>query len=80
LAVKAGVIGDPLRLDDKTYDYSGSTQTLPKEVQDWIGLSHQEGRFEAGSTELLTGLNDSGKRFKTIARIIESEPEGLFVA
>jgi hypothetical protein len=56
--------------------------TLPAEVQEWLGLSHHEGEFFDASehdTKYLTGLNDKGTSFKEIAKVIASEPEGLFV-
>lgn len=59
--------------------FNGNSVTLPGSVRRAIGLSTDEGRY-GYSGETLAHLNDSGKRFSTIAKIIESEPEGLFVS
>ena len=76
LAVEAGVI--------KTFNLYSTC--LPEEVTMWAGLSSDQGAY--GRNLALWRDNDGGwvdgkvnspKRFKTIARIIESEPEGLFV-
>ena len=57
--------------------HAGDTQEtafLPFEVKEWLGLSTVAGDFNRGC---LTSLNDNGKKFTTIAKIIESEPDGL---
>jgi hypothetical protein len=78
LAVKAGVIGPPVL--DKTYRYGDSRFELDQRVGNWLGLRDNAGRFmKKGEPESLSDLNDHGKKFVTIARIIESKPEGLFV-
>ena len=63
---------DVLFLDEREH--------LPQIVIEWLGLNNGEGEFQSTikGENFLTGLNDSGRRFKTIANIIESEPEGLF--
>jgi hypothetical protein len=58
----------------RTKGSSPDTAFLPNAVRDWLGLATTGGDFGATS---LTHLNDTGKRFPAIARIIESEPEGL---
>lgn len=74
LAVKAGVI--------KTFrgQHSGDPEyadtALCKAVLKWAGLSEEEGGYGYGSSLALR--NDSGASFVAIAKIIESEPEGLF--
>lgn len=52
---------------------------FPDEVVSWVGMASDYGNFvgEAGSDNLTT-INDSGKTFKQIADIIESNPKGLF--
>jgi len=46
-----------------------------------IGLRTEAGEFtdKNGATASLADLNDNGKKFAAIAKIIESKPEGLFV-
>lgn len=75
LAVKAKVIPAP----DATYIngdryYDGNVSTLPNSVMNWAGLADDEGAFTTkdGKRERLTNLNDTGKKFSTIARVIES--------
>lgn len=77
LAVKAKVIP---AVENDSYD--GNSSTLPASVQHWLGLQEASGLFKKnkdGTTTDLTILNDSEKKtFGQIARVIESEPEGLF--
>jgi hypothetical protein len=50
-------------------------------IRDYYGLQTRAGYFDGGSflASSLTAMNDEGrKRFKTIAKVIESEPKGLF--
>ena len=57
--------------------HAGDTQEtafLPFEVKEWLGLRTDAGDFAGGS---LAQINDYGKKFTTIAKIIESEPDGL---
>lgn len=55
-----------------------SDDVLPLSVRRWLGLISIDGAYgDLTDDNCLAGLNDSGKRFSTIARIIESEPEGL---
>ena len=79
LAVKAGVIS--------AYDPEDAAPAPA--VCNWVGLQDNLGQFVKpdGHSDSLADLNDKGgihsrdKRsagFKTIARVIESEPEGLF--
>jgi hypothetical protein len=80
LAVKAKVINPPTILisdygDDFAYGNGGYTGALPDSVRRWAGLSESSGAHRSTS---LAALNDSGRTFKTIAKVIESEPEGLF--
>jgi hypothetical protein len=75
LAVKAKVIPAPEK-EGGQYYYDNAGAVLPRPVQTWLGLRTNSGRFGQKS---LMDLNDEGKRFKTIARIIESEPAGLFM-
>lgn len=54
--------------------FDGSCDGLPKSVRDWSGVKNNIGQFE---TENLADLNDLGKKFKTIADIIEKNWEVL---
>lgn len=56
--------------------FLGHDGSLPFDVLEWLGLKNEIGSFGDGNA--LTTLNDAGKRFKTIAKVIESEPPGLF--
>jgi len=78
LAVKAKVIPEPLTLEIggiQEFRYEGYSGNLPEEVMKWAGLEDSSGSYEGDS---LADLNDNGKKFTTIAKIIESRPEGLF--
>jgi hypothetical protein len=66
LAVKAGVL--------KVFPTGRGN--LPLNVKRWAGLVDPAGGYDGHQN--LADDNDSGNRFKTIANIIESEPEGLF--
>lgn len=61
--------------------FLGNDQTLPKVVLEWVGLQDPDGYFTQAfkNRHSLTSLNDNGADFQTIAEIIESEPERLFV-
>ena len=52
---------------------------LPKEVMKWSGIETSDGQlwYTLGDLSTLSSLNDSGKRFKTIANIIEKNWENL---
>jgi hypothetical protein len=54
--------------------FDGSCDGLPKSVRDWSGVKNIIGQFE---TENLADLNDTGRKFKTIAGIIEKNWEVL---
>lgn len=61
------------------YGPDGCKGSLPEPVREWLGLSTDIGQYgdsEAGLS--LAELNDSGKKFPTIAKLILSQPEGLF--
>lgn len=77
MAVRAGIIPKPeLPGVGNTYEYEGMTGLPSKKVREWAGLINGAGTsLEYHS---LASLNDEGKTFKHIAKIIESEPEGLF--
>lgn len=56
--------------------FDGAKFELPASVIEWLGLNDSCGGFEG---DALCLMNDAGKRFKTIADVIESQPEGLFM-
>lgn len=78
-------------LSEKIYDNDGdffgycrfgsSKCDLPKEVMNWSGMKDKIGRFTTDnsipSQYTLADLNDLGKKFKTIASIIEKNWEIL---
>lgn len=69
------------------------TGVLPETVKDWLGLKDEAGEFyvrtkkadwttfsidgKKYTQESLAEINDNGKTFKQIAKIIENEPKGL---
>lgn len=57
--------------------YGNEEDLLPGVVKKWLGLSANDGSID--NDDSLACINDAGKRFATIADIIESQPEGLFV-
>lgn len=86
MAVRAKIIPAPglakTHMDDTPhYAYNGVNNTLPKKVMKFAGISSSCGDFDTGTgkTSSLAELNDNGSSFKEIAKIIKSNPEGLFV-
>lgn len=59
--------------------FDGSRDGLPKSVRDWSGVHGTIGdyRDDKHREENLADLNDTGKKFKTIADIIEKNWEAL---
>jgi hypothetical protein len=59
--------------------FDGHRDDLPKVVKKWSGISNGLGEFETSDNEYhsLADLNDIGKKFKTIADIIEKNWENL---
>lgn len=66
--------------------FGGKKDDLPKEVKDWAGMKNSLGKFkikevdycgEYDHEECLADLNDTGRKFKTIAKIIEKNWENL---
>jgi hypothetical protein len=52
---------------------------LPKEVREWADMINPLGEFvnDKDRVEYLADLNDDGKKFSTIADIIEKNVESL---
>lgn len=64
------------------YGDENETESLPPEVQNWLGLSSISGQFynsKTGQVDELVNWNDDLKSFNEIADLIESMPEDLFV-
>jgi hypothetical protein len=59
--------------------FDRKSDDLPKLVREWAGMNNSLGTFTDSSGELntLADLNDCGKKFKTIADIIEKNYEVL---
>ena len=59
--------------------FNGVADSLPERVSDWSGIGTSFGRFYGKDTlpEALADLNDSGRKFNTIANIIETNWENL---
>ena len=79
-------------LPEKVYDndmdfphgycrFGGKRDDLPKEVMEWAGIDNSVGEFTTDNTIYsvysLADLNDTGRKFKTIADIIEKNYEAL---
>lgn len=82
LAVEAGVISASAKRAERNlvcYGDDFKTAVLPEAVRSWLGLTLNDSTFiRDGREDQLTALNDAGVSFEDIAKIIESEPEGLF--
>ena len=77
LAVKAGIVPAA----DRNGGYAGDLYSLPEDVRVWLGLAYTNGSYESkqhGNTDLAEDNDARGKKFYQIARLIESEPEGMF--
>jgi hypothetical protein len=82
LAVEKGIIAPPT-IAVGSANYDGDDRLLPKSVQKWAGLDGSDPALRLDDKDTvkynvsrygLTGLaelNDSGVKFKTIARLIE---------
>ena len=61
--------------------FGGKKEDLPKDVMKWAGISNSMGAFTTGNPIYeqynLADLNDTGRKFKTIANIIEKNYEQL---
>lgn len=76
-------------LSEKVYDndmdfshgycrFGNKRDDLPHEVMAWSGISDCLGKFRTDTVdECLADLNDTGRKFKTIANIIEKNYEAL---
>jgi hypothetical protein len=76
----------PVKTVKGSYDYSfgfvrfgNSTDMLPEKVRKWAGMKSDNGKFADGNgfNDNLTYVNDCGRKFKTIADIIEKNWENL---
>jgi hypothetical protein len=59
--------------------FGGKADDLPKEVMKWADMDNNLGKFYLSDDhyECLADLNDAGRKFKTIANIIEKNWESL---
>ena len=61
--------------------FGNKTEDLPKEVMNWAGIDNSIGAFTNDNPIHdqydLANLNDTGRKFKTIANIIEKNVENL---
>jgi hypothetical protein len=86
--VKSGAVDEPVKLADGwAYgdDHDSSWSSLPRKVVEWAGLNNHFHRTdpwvsykpdgEDGRTERcsLSGINDAGESFETIANLIEEQ-------
>jgi len=69
---------------DFSYGYcrfGGKKEDLPKDVMKWAGIGNSMGEFTTDDPVYdqynLADLNDTGRKFKTIANIIEKNYESL---
>lgn len=70
-----------------TIFYDKQSGVLPTVVKKWLGLRTDSGSFKTPEASYpeniiemdLTELNDNGDSFKEIAKVIKSNPKGLFV-
>jgi hypothetical protein len=85
LALQAGVNLCPQKvyapsLGWDVVQYAGKTRVLPAEVQEWVGLTSEDGECgeQEGYWSSLAELNDSGVGFQQIADAIEAHQDRLF--
>ncbi len=73
LAVKEGIIEEPKMINNfYVYGEHQEVDVLPKEVYDWAGLEKWSRNGRYNETDFtLAELNDDGKSFKYIAKVIE---------
>jgi hypothetical protein len=79
LAVKAGVIPEPVTVDGVDgYAFGDAIAALPARVKEWAGLSHVNPpvdvprRTSLADRTSLASLNDNGSSFAKIADLIEA--------
>lgn len=77
---------DSLDGDQEVFTFDGFDTLLPIEVRRWAGIKNDMGTFTYTEkdtygtfkiTESLADLNDTGKKFSTIADIIEKNIENI---
>lgn len=81
LAVKSKIITKHKK--KRFFVFGGKTSTLPQTVSKWAGLQDNSGSYYSNdatySITSLIDLNDTDRwKFKKIADLIESNPDGLF--
>lgn len=77
IAVESGIIPAPIAVEGQEYyAYGKATAIPPTEVRKWVGLRDPLGNIN--KAEGLARMNDQGKTFSDIAKIVESAPKNLF--
>jgi hypothetical protein len=59
--------------------YLSETGILPRKVMHWAGLTSNDPVLEEKTDSSASELNDSGKRFTTIARLIEQAQKNKLI-
>jgi hypothetical protein len=78
----AGLKSERASQASNVHFFDGVDTILPSSVMVLVGLTSPTGVHNdglPGSARSLTGDNDTGMSFENIAKVIESEPAGLFV-
>lgn len=78
-----GVLCELAKAEGVIKSFSLDEMFLPEKVQQWAGLSDNRGNYDGGALWMDNDgvyFRPAKKRFKTIAKIIESNPKGLFEA
>ena len=66
-------------IGERVVRYNNDIMSLPEIVMKWLGINDNTGGFLMdGKGCSLASINDDGKSFKEIAKIIRSRPERLF--
>lgn len=76
LGVAAFLTDEQPSIYDGTYAYKGHNCYLPNAYLEFLGLQSDTGLIL--DDKPLADKNDNGATFKELARLIESEPAGLF--
>lgn len=57
--------------------FDGEELLLPNKVMKWSGIKTRDGAFSNIDNDTLAQLNDEGKKFSTIAKVIEEKQKEL---
>jgi len=81
LEVKRDCYAQDPEADDATYYYDGYNDVAPRELVSLLALRDKNASIrdlKIGNCQTLTGANDSGSSFETIADFCEQHPEAVF--